>query len=276
MIPFPVRQHSQELQNQNSSSIQQSPELQLQFQNQHEMFQQFMLFQQMMSQQPTKYSNHAVIENKVSQFDSTTSSLHSRTISENSNVYYTPPDCKSTLKGSANLGNCNSPQVTAMQAEDIQSDQLKFITKTSRKRKQSNADGSCEVSHHFQIPAITLTQIQFSNRLSTILTIEAMEADLAHIFPQLSVFRNEFIIPLSRQITKGETDTSPKNPIALKVDIKDVLTANELERFSEGYLKICRCHVKRKTRVAGLQSIPDTPERVMYRNFFSVLWLKLG
>ena len=136
MIPFSVRQHSQELQhqfqfqnqtsssiqlsqelqNQNSSSIQQSPELQLQFQNQHEMFQQFMLFQQMMSQQqPTKYSNHAVIENKVSQFDSTSSSLHSRTISENSNVYYTPPDCKSTLKGSANLGNCNSPQVTAMQ-----------------------------------------------------------------------------------------------------------------------------------------------------------------
>jgi hypothetical protein len=57
------------------------------------MFQQFMLFQQRMSQQqPTKYSNSAVIENNLSQFDSSpSSSLHSRTTSENSNVYYTPP-----------------------------------------------------------------------------------------------------------------------------------------------------------------------------------------
>jgi hypothetical protein len=334
MIPFPLKQHSQELQhqiqnqnssslqhsqelqhqfqNQNSSSIQHSPELQHQFQNQnyssiqhspelqhqfqnqnysskqqspelqsqfHEMFQQFMLFQQRMSQQqPTKYSNSAVIENNLSQFDSSPSSLHSRTTSENSNVYYTPP----TFKGSVNLGNCNSPQVTA---PHIQSDQLKFITKTSRKRKQSNADGSCEVSHHFQIPAMTLTQAQFSTRLSSILTNDVMEADLSRIFPSLSDFRNQFIIPLSRQITEGKTDifpnedTSPKNhPIALNVDMKDVLTAKELDIFSEDYLKIFLngCHVKRKVRVGGLQSIPDTPERIMYRNFLSVLWLKLG
>ena len=273
-------QHSQELQhqiqNQNSSSIQQSPELQSQF---HEMFQQFMLFQQRMSQQqPTKYSNSAVIENNLSQFDSSpSSSLHSRTTSENSNVYYTPP----TFKGSVNLGNCNSPQVTA---PHIQSDQVKFITKTSRKRKQSNADGSCEVSHHFQIPAMTLTQAQFSTRLSSILTNDVMEADLSHIFPSLSDFRNQFIIPLSRQITEGKTDifpnedTSPKNPTALNVDMKDVLTAKELDTFSEDYLKIFLngCHVKRKVRVGGLQSIPDTSERIMYRNFLSVLWLKLG
>jgi hypothetical protein len=242
------------------------------------MFQQFMLFQQRMSQQqPTKYSNSAVIENNLSQFDSSPSSLHSRTTSENSNVYYTPP----TFKGSVNLGNCNSPQVTA---PHIQSDQLKFITKTSRKRKQSNADGSCEVSHHFQIPAMTLTQAQFSTRLSSILTNDVMEADLSRIFPSLSDFRNQFIIPLSRQITEGKTDifpnedTSPKNPIALNVDMKDVLTAKELDTFSEDYLKIFLngCHVKRKVRVGGLQSIPDTPERIMYRNFLSVLWLKLG
>ena len=282
MIPFPSRQHSQELQelqhqfqNQTSSSNQQSSELQPQFQNQHEMFQQFMLFQQMMSQQQsTKYSNHAVIENKVSQFDSLpSSSLHSRTTSENSNVYYTPPDSKSTFKGSA-----KSP------AEDIQLDHLKFITKTSRKRKKSNGDGSGEVSHHFQIPAISLTQTQFSTRLTSILTKEVMEEELSHIFPELSVFRNKFIIPLSRQITEGKTDTgpnedtSPKNPIALTVDMKDVLTAEELEKCLEGYVKIFQngCHVKRKKRAVGQPSTPDTPERCMYRNFLSVLWLKLG
>ena len=281
MIPFPSRQHSQELQelqhqfqNQTSSSNQQSSELQPKFQNQHEMFQQFMLFQQMMSQQQsTKYSNHAVIENKVSQFDSLPSSLHSRTTSESSNVYYTPPDSKSTFKGSA-----HSP------AEDIQLDHLKFITKTSRKRKKSNGDGSGEVSHHFQIPAISLTQTQFSTRLTSILTKEVMEEELSHIFPELSVFRNKFIIPLSRQITEGKTDTgpnedtSPKNPIDLTVDMKDILTAEELEKCLEDYVKIFQngCHVKRKKRAVGQPSTPDTPERCMYRNFLSVLWLKLG
>ena len=193
----------------------------------------------MSQQQSTKYSNHAVIENKVSQFDSLPSSLHSRTTSESSNVYYTPPDSKSTFKGSA-----HSP------AEDIQVDHLKFITKTSRKRKKSNGDGSGEVSHHFQIPAISLTQTQFSTRLTSILTKEVMEEELS----------------------------SPKNPIDLTVDMKDILTAEELEKCLEDYVKIFQngCHVKRKKRAVGQPSTPDTPERCMYRNFLSVLWLKLG
>ena len=100
----------------------------------------------------------------------------------------------------------------------------------------------------------------------------------------MSLFRNQFIIPLSRQITEGKTDTgpnedtSPKNPIDLTVDMKDVLTADELEKCLEDYVKIFQngCHVKRKKRVVGQPSTPDTPERCMYRNFLSVLWLKLG
>ncbi len=70
-----------------------------------------------------------------------------------------------------------------------------------------------------------------------------MKEDLQNRFPSLSVFKTKFIIPLSRKKNEGETeilndeDTSPKNPIALKVDVKDVLTAAEMVTFAEDYKK---------------------------------------
>ena len=222
-------------------------------------------------QQSMIYSNQPNFA--VDHLDNSSLLFNRRTISENSNNYSTPPTYTAGDNKTSNL-----------LAGDNKSDQVKVITKISNKRKQSDSIGSREVSHHFKVPPITLTQQQFSARLCSTLTDEVLKKDLQYTFPSLSDFRTKFIIPWSRMKNEGETeilndeDTSPKNPIALKVDVKDVLTAAEIVTFSADYKKIFLdgCHVKRKVRGKGLPIIPDTEGRAMLRDFLGVLWKKLG
>lgn len=110
---------------------------------------------------------------------------------------------------------------------------------------------------------------EFNKRLATLLSKNVMAKQLRGTFPRLHTFRKRYIIPLSKQVS------SIKNPL----DLNDIdRTAFNMDQFSKDYKSIFieGCNVLREKRLGDQEIIPDTPERIAYRNFISDCWFILG
>ena len=114
-----------------------------------------------------------------------------------------------------------------------------------------------------------LSVVEFNNRLATLLSKDVMAKQLRGTFPRLHRFRKRYIIPLSKQVS------SIKTPL----DLNDIdRTAFNMDQFSKDYKSIFieGCNVPRVKRLGDQEVIPDTPERIAYRNFISDCWFILG
>ena len=110
---------------------------------------------------------------------------------------------------------------------------------------------------------------EFNKRLATLLSKNVMAKQLRGTFPRLHTFRKRYIIPLSKQVS------SIKNPL----DLNDIdRTAFNMDQFSKDYKSIFieGCNALREKRLGDQEIIPDTPERIAYRNFISNCWFILG
>ena len=87
-------------------------------------------------------------------------------------------------------------------------------------------------------------------------------------FPSLYAFREAYIIPLTRIF-----------PRAKNIDLALLMGDDVFRRgFESSYdsIFVKGCHILRIPRAAGIETFPETKERIMFRNLIKDLWEILG
>jgi hypothetical protein len=143
---------------------------------------------------------------------------------------------------------------------------------TSSRSSGVNRKALSDGHRQFRVPFLELSPADFKNRLKERLSEEVMEGKLVTLFQPLSVFREKYIVPLSETYSGENVEMSR---------IRDTSSGFDTAGFMKFYvdLFVDGCLVQRKGRSEGLKGarvIPDTKERIMFRNLFKDLWELLG
>ena len=161
-------------------------------------------------------------------------------------------------------------------SSDFSSQQSSVVSRTN---SVQSSDSNCPSSisndkhvskghRHFKFPSLSLTPAQFEKRLDERLPNDVIHRNLITRFEPLSMFREKYILPLSKAYPKQEIELTRISGIDYQSFLSDYVIL-----FVEG------CQVKRKVRKTGEKDdlvSKDTKEREMFRDFFKDLWGILG
>lgn len=154
-------------------------------------------------------------------------------------------------------------------------------SQSSRTNSVQSSDSNCPSSiksndthykskghRHFKIPSLSLSPLQFEDRLLDRLPNDVIQSNLITRFKPLSIFREKYILPLSEAYPGQEIELTTISNFDSQSFLSDYVIL-----FVEG------CQVKRKVRNLGEkedQVSKDTKQREMFRDFFKDLWGILG
>jgi hypothetical protein len=177
------------------------------------------------------------------------------------NEYYQQQDSNSSDSPIPSSDFSSSQSSSASRTNSVQSSDANSI--------QSNDPHYISNGHrHFKIPSLSLTPLQFENRLKDRLPNDVIQSNLFTRFKPLSIFREKYILPLSKAYPGQEIELTTISNFEYQSFLSDYVIL-----FVEG------CQVKRKVRSPGKkqdQVVKDTKQREMFRDFFKDLWGILG
>jgi hypothetical protein len=177
------------------------------------------------------------------------------------NEYYQEQDSNSSDSPNSSNDLSSSQLSSASRTNSVQSSDANSI--------QSNDPHYISNGHrHFKIPSLSLTPLQFENRLKDRLPNDVIQSNLFTRFKPLSIFREKYILPLSKAYPGQEIELTTISNFEYQSFLSDYVIL-----FVEG------CQVKRKVRSPGKkqdQVVKDTKQREMFRDFFKDLWGILG
>ena len=163
-----------------------------------------------------------------------------------------------------------TPQ-TSMQSSSSSLSLSRTTTSESSQSSKSSDPSTAKSDGHrqFQLESLRLSPEDFTARLKSKLPEAVLKENLLRYFLPFSNFREKYILPLSEKYKE------------LDVELRDVPGIVKIEDFMQDYFQlfIGGCHVSRKVRNLGEKGkdiIPDTQERIMFRNLFTELWSLLG
>ncbi len=145
------------------------------------------------------------------------------------------------------------------------------VSSTSSRSSGVNRKALSDGHRQFRVPFLELSPADFKNRLEERLSEEVMKGKLVTLFQPFSVFREKYIIPLSEAYSGENVEMGRIR------DTSGFDTAGFMTSYAD--LFVDGCLVQRKGRREGLKGarvIPDTKERIMFRNLFKDLWELLG
>jgi hypothetical protein len=180
------------------------------------------------------------------------------------NEYYQEQDSNSSDSPNPSNDLSSSQSSSASRTNSVQSSDSNCSSSI-----QSNDPHYISNDHrHFKIPSLSLTPLQFENRLKDRLPNDVIQSNLFTRFKPLSIFREKYILPLSKAYPGQEIELTTISNFEYQSFLSDYVIL-----FVEG------CQVKRKVRSPGKkqdQVVKDTKQREMFRDFFKDLWGILG
>jgi hypothetical protein len=181
------------------------------------------------------------------------------------NEYYQQQDSNSSDSPNSSNDLSSSQSSSVSRTNSVQSSDSNCSS--SIKSNDPHYKSNCH--RHFKIQSLSLTPLQFENRLRERLPNNVIQSNLITRFKPLSIFREKYILPLSEAYPGQEIELTTIS----KIDYQRFLSDYVILFVVEG------CHVKRKVRNLGEtedQVSKDTKQREMFRNFFKDLWGILG
>ncbi len=179
------------------------------------------------------------------------------------NEYYQEQDSNSSDSPYPSNDLSSSQSSSASRTNSVQSSDSNCSSSIKSNDPHYKSNGH----RHFKIQSLSLTPLQFEKRLRDRLPNDVIQSNLITRFKPLSIFREKYILPLSKAYPGQEIELTTISNFEYQSFVSDYVIL-----FVEG------CLVKRIRNPGKKQDqvLKDTKQREMFRDFFKDLWGILG